>query len=101
MTPKQEARLYGRAIKSRWDVPAEAKAAVVNTLLEIAQSAECKESARVSACNGLIAAEAQNQRDEHKVVDIELAKRNSELDAIAADLGIDPRLIVDGQAETD
>jgi hypothetical protein len=97
MTPKQEARLYGRAIKSRWDVPQETKQIVIETLTEIATDQSLKESARVSACNAIIAAESQNQKDEHKVVDIGIAKRNAELDAIASDLGIDPRLILDAE----
>lgn len=75
------------------------KTVVLETLTEIAQSPEYKGSERVSACNALIAAEGQNQKDEHKVVDIGIAKRNAELDAIASDLGIDPRLIVDAKAE--
>lgn len=99
MTPKQEARLYGRAIKSRWPVSDEVKVDVVETLWGIATMGE-KESARVAACNSLMAAESQNQRDEHKVVDIGIQERNAGLDAIATDLGIAPDLIVDAQAES-
>ena len=100
MTPKQEARLLGRAIKSRWEIPEQTKEVVIETLASIASDPALKESARVSACNALIAAEAQNQKDEHKVVDIGISKRNAELDAIAADLGIDPHLIVDAKVKS-
>lgn len=96
MTPKQEARLYNRAIKSRWDIPSDVKTTVVETLRDIAQGSE-KDSARVAACNALLSAEAQNQRDEHKVADIAVAKRNGELAAIAADLGIEISAVEDAQ----
>ena len=36
-----------------------------------------------------MAAESQNQADEHKVLDVSISTRNAELDAIAADLGIE------------
>ena len=42
-----------------------------------------------AAAKALIAAESQNQSDEHKVVDIELRAEHDRLDAIAADLGIE------------
>ena len=63
MTELQEARLLGRAINSRWDIPPDEKRSVIQTLLRIAESGE-KESARVAACRALIAAEQQNQNDE-------------------------------------
>lgn len=94
MTLKQDARLYGRAIKSRWNVSDDVKQTVIETLEDIALNGK-KDAARVSACNALLAAEAQNQKDEHKVVDIGIAKRNAELDAIADDLGISPDLVAD------
>jgi hypothetical protein len=42
-----------------------------------------------AAAKALLAAESQNQRDDHKVVDVSIAAGNFELDAIAADLGIE------------
>lgn len=42
-----------------------------------------------------MAAEKQNQDDEHKVVDVRIANRHAELDAIAADLGIEIGLVED------
>ena len=48
-----------------------------------------------------MAAEQQNQSDEHKVVDIGTAQqRNDRLAGIAADLGLDPDVIltIEGQA---
>jgi hypothetical protein len=98
LTPKQEARLYGRAIKSRWDITDDVKATVLDSLVSIASHGE-KESARVAAAKALISAEQQNQIDEHKIVDIGIAKRNAELDEIASDLGIETSLILDAKSE--
>jgi hypothetical protein len=39
--------------------------------------------------------EAQNQRDEHKYVELKIQQQHARLDAIATELGVDPRLIVD------
>ncbi len=39
--------------------------------------------------------EAQNQKDEHKFADIAIQQQHARLDAIATELGVDPRLIVD------
>jgi hypothetical protein len=46
-----------------------------------------------AAAKALLAAESQNQRDDHKVVDVSIATRHDELDAIAADLGIEIGLV--------
>lgn len=55
-----------------------------------------------SASKALLAAEGQNQADEHKAVDVQVSTRHDRLDAIAADLGIDIGLIeaVQGQADS-
>lgn len=37
--------------------------------------------------------EAQNQRDDHKVIDVRVVTRNGQLPGIAAELGVDFRLI--------
>jgi hypothetical protein len=42
-----------------------------------------------AAAKALLAAESQNQSDEHKLIDVSVATRHDELDAIAADLGIE------------
>ena len=49
----------------------------------------------VTASKALLSAEAQNQSDEHKVVDVHIG--NARLSAIAAELGIDAHLLIDGQ----
>jgi len=52
----------------------------------------------IAASRALIAAEAQNQVDQHKVIDVRIQQRNAELDAIAADLGIETSIVIDAQA---
>ena len=63
MTETQEARLIGRAIRSRWPIPDNIKAGVIAELARIATTGE-KEASRVAASRAIIAAEAQNQSDE-------------------------------------
>ena len=64
MTELQEARLLGRAIRGRWNIPESVKSDTIATLHHIAENGT-EESARIAACRAIIAAEAQNQRDEH------------------------------------
>lgn len=45
--------------------------------------------------------EAQNQRDEHKVIDVRVQTRNDELARIADDLGIEVGLIEDAARQAD
>ena len=46
-----------------------------------------------------MAAEKQNQEDEHKLVDMRIEDRNHTLDAIAADLGIAVGVVIDAQRQ--
>jgi hypothetical protein len=48
-----------------------------------------------AAAKALLAAESQNQSDEHKLVDVSLSTKNFELDAIASDLGIEVGVVED------
>lgn len=93
MTELQEARLLSRAITSRWEIPADVRSAVVQTLMEIACTG-VEDSARIAACRALIAAEGQNQKDEHAKID---EFRNRVL-TIAQRCGIDVNLLGTSQA---
>lgn len=68
MTELQEARLLGRAIRSRWNIPEAEKANVMDSLLHLATNG-AEESTRIAAAKAIIAAEAQNQKDEHAQAD--------------------------------
>jgi hypothetical protein len=81
-----------RAITNRWltdDLKADALAAIKRGLNSGDDRAE------QTAVRNLIAMEAQNQKDEHKVIDVRVQTRHDELAGIAADLGIEVGAIED------
>ena len=99
---RSELQLIERAVKKRWPISDAYRAGLVQKMMMII--AEGNDRTAISAGRVVAALEAQNQTDEIKVVDVELQARNSELDAIAADLGIAAHLIVDasgGSSEAD
>jgi len=49
----------------------------------------------------ILAAEQQNQLDEHKVIDVRVQTRHDELAGIAADLGIEVGAIEDAARQAD
>ena len=87
-----DCRLIQMAVRKRWPISDEVKAKLVDRLLKVAEGNADDETA-IKAINVLKGMEQQNQSDEHKVVDVRIQQRNAELDAIAADLGIDASLI--------
>jgi ethanolamine utilization protein EutP (predicted NTPase) len=94
----RDTRMIARAIEQRYPISPEFRSILVKRLINIVASKDAKNREAIAAARALLAAEAQNQADEHKVVDVSLSARNVELDRIAADLGIEPHLIVDGTA---
>ena len=95
----KDTRLMARALSQRWPLTSEKKSEMMEMLYKVVTSGEASPREITSAARALISAEAQNQADEHKVVDI--ATGNDRILEIAKDLGIDPNLIVDGQAASD
>ena len=84
-----------KAMEQRWPIAAEHREALVRKLVRIVADPQSSKREATAAAKALLAAEAQNQADEHKVVDVKLALRNTDLDAIAADLGLERDLIED------
>jgi hypothetical protein len=84
-----------RAIEQRWPVPNEMRAGMIRQLMSIIASKDASPREKTSAFKAILAAEKQNQEDEHKAVDI--AINHDRLLTVAADLGIDPALIIDQQ----
>jgi hypothetical protein len=80
-------RLLRRAIKKRWEIPAEFRDVVVGRLRDLIEDGDPEIALKAIA--EVRHLESQNQRDDHKVVDVSIAAGNFELDAIAADLGIE------------
>jgi len=87
-----------RSIKKRWltdTMKPEAMAAVERALT-------CGDPrAELRAAQILVSMEAQNQSDEHKVIDVNVATRNDNLDEIAANLGLDIGIIEAIEGTTD
>jgi hypothetical protein len=84
-------RLLRRAIKKRWEIPAEFRDVVVGRLRDLIEEGDPEIALKAIA--EVRHLESQNQRDDHKVVDVSIAAGNFELDAIAADLGIEIGLV--------
>jgi hypothetical protein len=91
----KETRLMARALMQRWEISQEQRADLIQTLMQIATDVSNSPRERTTAIKAIISAEKQNQEDEHKVIDVRIQQRNNQLDAIAADLGIEADLIED------
>ena len=86
-----------KAIIQRWPIKQEYRQAIIARLVKIVADPKSSPREVTAASKALLAAEGQNQTDEHKIVDVELQRRNLELDTIAAELGIEKSLIVDAE----
>lgn len=94
--------MMARALTQRWPIKPEYREAIIKRLLRVIADPQSSPREVTSAARALMSAESQNQSDEHKVLDVEhVTARDNQLSAIAADLGIDPRLIIDASIETD
>jgi hypothetical protein len=91
----QETRMMSRALAQRWPVKSEYREAIIKKLMRVMADPNSSTREVIAAAKGLLAAEAQNQADEHKLVDVSISATNDRLDAIAADLGIDIGVIED------
>jgi hypothetical protein len=90
-----------RAIMQRWPMTENVRKAVIAKLVNVLTDPASSKREIISAAKALMSAEQQNQSDEHKVVDIGTAQqRNDRLAGIAADLGLDPDVVltIEGQA---
>jgi len=101
MTETQIARMEAKAMQQRWPIKPEYREAVLRRNIRIIADPNSSERAVAAASKVIIAAEAQNQADEHKVIDVRVITRNDELDGIAADLGIEIGLVEAAQREAD
>ena len=97
----RDTRMIQKAMEQRWPIRPEYRDALIKRLLRILADPQSSPREATSAAKALMAAERQNQEDEHKVIDVELQRRDNELSQIAIELGIDPRLIVDESRESD
>ena len=95
---RADARLILRAMNQRWGISDEIKKDAIATVASILKSTESGDRDRLAAARILIAAEKQNQDDEHKQTDIDRdnAKR-CRLVALAARLGISESVVLDAE----
>ena len=84
-------RLLRMAIKKRWDIPEEFRGVIVGRLRDMIENGD--DEIALKAIAEARQLESQNQKDQHKVVDVSVSERNYQLDAIASDLGLDPSVI--------
>ena len=91
--------MIARALTQRWPIKQEYRQAIVAKLMRVIADPSSSPREITAAAKALMAAEKQNQEDEHKVIDVEIQRRNTELDAIAADLGITLDLIEDATGQ--
>lgn len=91
-------RLLSVARRNRWDVPQDFRAEIINRLKAIVTEGD--DEIALKAIAEVRHLEAQNQKDDHKVVDVNVQQYNDQLDSIAAELGIPPGLILDATAES-
>jgi hypothetical protein len=100
MTPLQELKLINRAVRNRWDVPAEEMQKTIDRVVYLRDNAE-DEATQMAAIRAIVSMVGQNQKDEHKVIDVRVQTRHDELAGIAADLGIEVGAIEDATRQTD
>jgi len=82
-----------RAVCQRWPMTPEMRQEVLERLCRIVRDPVASPREVTSAAKAIMSAEAQNQADEHKAVDVSLRAEHDRLDAIARDLGLDVGLI--------
>jgi hypothetical protein len=94
-----DTRLIARALVQRWPIKPEYREAIVKQLLKVVVDPGSSPREKTAAAKALLSAEAQNQSDEHKVIDGQLTNGNFDMARIAADLGVELSLVVDGTVE--
>jgi hypothetical protein len=85
-----------RALMQRWPIKPEYREIIIRQLIKVIADPKSSPREKTSAAKALMAAEAQNQSDEHKVIDVQV--RNINVDEIAAELGIETSIVLDAEA---
>ena len=96
----QETRMMAKAVCQRWPMTPEMRQEVLERLCRIVRDPVASPREVTSAAKALMSAEAQNQADEHKAVDVSLRTEHDRLDAIARDLGIEVGLIANAEGQS-
>ena len=91
-------RLWRRAIKQRWPINDNFKLVAIRRLQDIVAGQDDELALKAIAETRQMI--SQNQKDDHKVVDVRVTTRHDELSAIAADLGIEVSALPHAEAES-
>ena len=88
----RDTRMMSRALVQRWELSPDERRKVIDRLLWVLETSD-KPREITAAAKGLMAAELQNQTDEHKIVDAAIQQEHNRLDAVADELGIEVGVI--------
>lgn len=88
-------RLLRMAVRKRWEIPEEFRSIAIDRLRAIVEEGD--DEIALKAIAEARHMESQNQKDEHKLVDVRTQLEHDRLDAIAAELGVDPSVVVDAE----
>ncbi len=83
----RDVRMIQKAMEQRWDIKPEYKSALVRRLVAIIANPDSTAREVTSASRALIAAEAQNQSDEHS--DEQIDEQRNRFLAVAERLGLE------------
>ena len=92
-------RLLRMAVRKRWDISEDFRKIALARLAMIVSTGD--DDIALKAIAEVRQLESQNQKDEHKVLDVSISARNDELDAIAADLGVEIGVIEAASRQTE
>jgi hypothetical protein len=87
------------AVRKRWDISEDFRKIALARLAMIVSTGD--DDIALKAIAEVRQLESQNQKDEHKVLDVSISARNDELDAIAADLGVEIGVIEAASRQTE
>ena len=87
------------AVRQRWEIDDEYRREATERLRSLMNSAD--DDIALKAISQVRALVAQNQKDEHKVLDVRVQIRHDQLHGIAADLGIEISAIENAAREAD
>lgn len=91
-------RLWRRAIRERWEIDDDFKLLAIQRLRSIVETGD--DDVALKAISETRQMVAQNQKDEHKVIDVRVTTRHDELSGIAADLGIEIGALENAERES-
>jgi hypothetical protein len=89
--------MMARALTQRWPLSPEYRNIIVKQLMKVIADPQSSPREKTSAAKALMAAEQQNQADEHKLVDVRIHHKITELAEIAGEIGVDIDLIQDAE----